>query len=222
MRFKHAAKGVTKIFLAELFSVFAFCFIGAALVLALVFGALKEMPDTALVGFFVSVVSAAVLLLGSGVLKVVGYIQAAKDEEGFVRAIICAIVALVLGIIASLFHTQTGALAWVHTILSAAALLAQMFVLIAAIGGLISLSEQCRRVDMVRRGNTILMIVEVIYVLTFIGIILQQLFGVIVDKAVVASITAALGILIIVLMVIQTFLLLGYLKKAGKMLRETP
>lgn len=220
MRFRHAAKGVTKIFIAELFSFIAFFLIGAALILAELFGKPEGMPDTAILAFLLSVGCASLLLLVGGILKVIGYFQSAKDEEGFVRAIICVVVSLVLFVIGNCFRSKTGALAWVHTILYAAAILTEMFVMIAAVGGLISLSEQCRRGDMMRRGNTILSVSEIIYVLTFIMIILQQLFGVISDKTIITSISTALGIITVVLKAIQTILFLGYLGKAGRMLRE--
>lgn len=221
MKYRYAAKGVTKIFIAEVFSFVAFFFIGADLILTDLFGDPEQIPDAGLLAFFLCMAAAGVLLLAAGILRIIGYIQAAREEEGFFRAVICALVAFVLGFAAVLFQTQTGVLAWVHTILFAAGTIAEMFVLIAAIGGLINLSERCRRADLVRRGNTILTVLEIIYVLLFIVIILRQLFDGMKDVTVIFSVSVALGVIILVLMVIQAVLILGYLGKTAAMLRHT-
>lgn len=223
MRFPHAAKGVTKIFVAELLMLFG----SIASAVLIVFLAIFQQADaannagalnTSEFGVMICGGAAGLLFLIGGVLNIIGYIQTAKDEESFVRAIILAIVSIVLTLIASFFQNQTGAMGWVYTILMAVSQLTWMFVAISAIGGLTNLSYNCNRPDMVRRGNTLMHILEAIYILTIIGILLRRLFPMFIKTKFIDYIVVAIDIIVAVLSFIQYILYLGYLGKASSML----
>ena len=84
MKFPNAAKGVKKIFNAEIISLIAALIGGAGLILGLI-GASKETGES--VGTTLLAVSGALLivsgiaLLVAGIMNIVGFIQAAKDER---------------------------------------------------------------------------------------------------------------------------------------------
>lgn len=221
MRFPHAAKGVKKIFIAELLMLVSGLAALVMIVLAVMSDQNASFEKTAATGVLICGVTAGLLMLFGGIMMVIGYIQTAKDEESFVKAIIFAVVSVVLAVAASYFQGRTGAYEWVYTIISAVAQLTWMIVAISAIGGLIDLSYSCNRADLVRRGGTILKLLDAIYILTFILIILKQVFKLFLDKAVINSITAVIEVVVSVLSLIQYILYLSYLGKVSGMLKES-
>ena len=97
MKFPNAAKGVKKIFNAEIISLIAALIGGAGLVMSLI-GASNETDESA--GTTLLAVSGALLivsgiaLLVAGIMNIIGFIQAAKDEKGIKRAVLCTVFSL--------------------------------------------------------------------------------------------------------------------------------
>ena len=169
MKFPNAAKGVKKIFNAEIISLIAALIGGAGLILGLI-GASKETGES--VGTTLLAVSGALLivsgiaLLVAGIMNIVGFIQAAKDEEGIKRAVLCAVFSALFAFVAAFFENQTGFLGGLGTVLSSIATVLNMLVALFMIGGLMNLSAKCNRPDMVKRGHSILTTIVVSYLIT--------------------------------------------------------
>ena len=148
MKFPNAAKGVKKIFNAEIISLIAALIGGAGLIPGLI-GASQETGDS--VGTTLLAVSGALLivsgiaLLVAGIMNIIGFIQAAKDEEGIKRAVLCAVFSALFAFVAAFFENQTGFLGGLGTVLSSIATVLNMLVALFMIGGLMNLSAKCNR-----------------------------------------------------------------------------
>ena len=222
MRFPNAAKGVKKIFTAEILSLIAVLIGGTVMVLATVLGiSASENNETAagviIIALFVCAIAALVMLIVGGIMNIVGYIQAAIDEAGFARAIVCTIFSVIFYVLGTLFQGTEGVLSWLCAISLIASQLLRMLVTIFAIGGLINLSDRCDRPDMVNKGQNIVRVLCAIYVLNCVAILSKELFGDILSNDIFISV---LTIVAAVLMVVEFVLYLSYLSKAAKMLRE--
>ena len=131
MKFPNAAKGVKKIFNAEIISLIAALIGGAGLIPGLI-GASQETGDS--VGTTLLAVSGALLivsgiaLLVAGIMNIIGFIQAAKDEEGIKRAVLCAVFSALFAFVAAFFENQTGFLGGLGTVLSSIATVLNMLV----------------------------------------------------------------------------------------------
>ncbi len=152
MKFPNAAKGVKKIFNAEIISLIAALIGGAGLISGLI-GASKETDES--VGITLLTISGALLivsgiaLLVAGIMNIIGFIQAAKDEEGIKRAVLCTVFSALFAFVAAFFENQTGFLGGLGTVLSSIATVLNMLVALFMIGGLMNLSAKCNRPDMV-------------------------------------------------------------------------
>lgn len=227
MRFPRAAKGVTKIFVAEVMTFISFLLSGVLVVLATVAGGLDnidfsgELKGTALTVLICAVAVAGLMFL-AGLLRIIGYIQAAGDEEYFVRAIIFAIISFVLYLASAFLQTKTGmVMEWIYTIVLALAQLMQLLVFTSTINGLIELSYQCRRDDLVSRGSTIMKLLGTIYSLNISLIILNRFFRLFLSADIVTTIATIVTVIVILLTVISYFLYFGYLGKTSRMLKES-
>ena len=111
MKFPNAAKGVKKIFNAEIISLIAALIGGAGLVLGLI-GASKETGESAgtitLTVSGVLLIVSGIAILVAGVINIIGFIQAAKDEEGIKRAVLCTLFSALFAFVAAFFENQTG------------------------------------------------------------------------------------------------------------------
>ena len=226
MMFPKARKGVTKIFIAEICTLIAAVVSGILSLLIAKAGGIENLNFENLMSavsqpvMILSIV-AAVLLLFSGLFKIIGYIQAAGDEEYFTRAIIYAVISVVLYVIAGFLQSQTGTvMEWIYTIVIAIAELMQLLVMTSTINGLAELSYQCRRDDLVARGNTIIKIIGTVYTLNISLIIVSRVFKIFMKESVLDIITLIVTAIILILTVIAYILYLGYLGKVSSMLRR--
>ena len=221
MKFPNAAKGVKKIFNAEIISLIAALIGGAGLVLGLI-GASKETGES--VGTTLLAVSGALLivsgiaLLVAGIMNIVGFIQAAKDEEGIKRAVLCTLFSAPFAFVAAFFENQTGFLGGLGTVLSSIATVLNMLVALFMIGGLMNLSAKCNRHDMVKRGHSILTTIVVSYLITLALSILIR-FGAYTSSFGAGVINWLSGLSALFTVFIYVLELI-YLAKAKKMLAE--
>ena len=108
MRFPNAAKGIKKIFSAEIFNLIAIVAFGVAMVLGIIIAYGKEEGNevalgVSSIGFLVCLAGAAVLAVLALIFKLVGVIQSSKDEPAFKLVlyfvvfglIVCAVLAII-------------------------------------------------------------------------------------------------------------------------------
>ena len=220
MKFPNAAKGVKKIFNAEIISLIAALVSGAGLILGLI-GASNETDESA--GTTLLAVSGALLivsgiaLLVAGIMNIVGFIQA-KDEKGIKRAVLCTVFSALFAFVAAFFENQTGFLGGLGTVLSSIATVLNMLVALFMIGGLMNLSAKCNRPDMVKRGHSILTTIVVSYLITLALSILIR-FGAYTSSFGAGVINWLSGLSALFTVFIYVLELI-YLAKAKKMLAE--
>lgn len=222
MKFPHAAKGVKKIYSAQILSLIATVFTGIVSVFAVfALAAITAENDTATFisggATMVLGLAAVVLMVVGGIINIVGYIQAAMDEQGFKRAIVCTIIGIVLAVVSSFFTNLTGFLGWLGTALYALSQIFNLLVVFFSISGLMNLSAKCHREDMVVKGTNILKVIEAIYILYILALIITRVFR---ENAFNTTLAVILTVAAIILSVVQYFLYLSYLGKASKMLKE--
>lgn len=220
MKFPHAAKGISKIFTAEIISIFAFVFLGVTAVLAVLTRAKsidKGTVDVLAISVIIFGIIAGIMFLVSLILNVVGYLQTAKDEEGFRRAVVCAIFSFIFLFVYSLLSGQAGFGGWLATVSNIISQVLSLCVTIFTIGGLIDLSAKCHDTDMVERGATILRVLIFLYIISFIIAFITRCF---IETSFSAAVVSFLTGFATILSVILYFLQLIYLAKAKKMLRE--
>ena len=220
MKFPNAAKGVKKIFNAEIISLIAALIGGAGLVMSLI-GASNETDESA--GTTLLAVSGALLivsgiaLLVAEIMNIIGFIQAAKDEEGIKRAVLCTVFSCAFAF-AAFFENQTGFLGGLGTVLSTISTVLNMLVALFMIGGLMNLSAKCNRHDMVKRGHSILTTIVVSYLITLALSILIR-FGAYTSSFGAGVINWLSGLSALFTVFIYVLELI-YLAKAKKMLAE--
>ena len=234
MKFPNAAKGVKKIFNAEIISLIAALIGGAGLILGLI-GASNETDESAgttllavsgallivsgiallvagimnIIGFIqaakdeegIKMIVSGIALLVAGIMNIIGFIQAAKDEEGIKRAVLCTVFSALFAFVAAFFENQTGFLGGLGTVLS-----------------LMNLSAKCNRHDMVKRGHSILTTIVVSYLITLALSILIR-FGAYTSSFGAGVINWLSGLSALFTVFIYVLELI-YLAKAKKMLAE--
>ena len=227
MMFPKARKGVSKIFVAEIMTLIAALIAGVISAIITAAGGIDNLNLTGEMTssgttIVVCTIVVGVLLLLAGLMKIIGYFQAAGDEEYFTRAIIFAIIGVVLYVIVGFLQHKDGVvMEWIYTGVLAIAELMQLLVMTSTINGLAELSYRCRRDALVSRGNTILKIIGTIFSLNICLIILNRVFRLFLREDIVSTIAIIVTIVIILLTIIAYFLYLGYLGKVSRMLKES-
>ena len=171
MKFPFAAKGVSKIFNAEIISLIAALIGGVGMVLSFIAvsgNVDNNTSDTLIIATGACVLVAGIIIAVAGIMSIVGYFQAGKDEVSFKRAILCVLFSIVFTAVASFFANQTGFFGWLYTILTLVGNICNMLATIFLILGLMALSVKCSRPDMVKHGKDILTTLVILYILTFI------------------------------------------------------
>ena len=220
MKFPNAAKGVSKIFNAEIISLIAALIGGVGMVLSFiaVSGNVDQgTSDTLFIVTGAFALVAGIIIAVAGIMSIVGYFQAGKDEVSFKRAILCVIFSIVFTVAASFFANQTGFLGWLNTILTVAENICNMLATIFLILGLMALSVKCSRPDMVKHGKDILTTLVILYILTFVLNFIGR-WGA--EATVFGSIVNWLSGLSLCFTVFLYIFQIYYLGKAKKMLKE--
>ena len=221
MKFPFAAKGVSKIFNAEIISLIGALIGGVGMILSFiaVSGNVDESTSYALIiATGACVLVAGIIIAVAGIMSIVGYFQAGKDEVSFKRAILCVIFSIVFTVAASFFANQTGFFGWLYTILTVAGNVCNMLATIFLILGLTALSVKCNRADMVKHGKDMLITLVILYILTFVLNFFIRLGAE--STAFGSSIVNWLSGLSLCFTVFLYIFQIYYLGKAKKMLKE--
>ncbi|MBQ7503967.1 MAG: hypothetical protein IJT79_01430 [Ruminococcus sp.] len=220
MKFPNAAKGVSKIFNAEIISLIAALIGGVGMVLSFiaVSGNVDQgTSDTLIIATGACALVAGIIIAVAGIMSIVGYFQAGKDEAGFKKAILCMFFSIAFTVAASFFANQTGFLGWLNTVLTVTGNVCNMLATIFLILGLMALSVKCSRPDMVKHGKDILTTLVILYILTFVLSFIGR-WGA--ESTVFGSIVNWLSGLSLCFTIFLYIFQIYYLGKAKKMLKE--
>jgi len=215
MRFPNAAKGVKKIFTAEILQLIAeIVAIVAIAMLIITLSAAKVNSQGGTIiagtGTVVLFTGTAVLALIAGIMSLVGIIQASGDESSFKVALAAIIISLATAVIAGIFSTN-GAIQGICQIIQNVMSLA---VTVFVINGVTNLAEKLNNMEVFDKGKNLLKIIICIYAFSLVASVISLIFG-----GTFASVTAAILALIAALLNVLSYILyLILLNKAKKML----
>lgn len=222
MRFPNAYEGVKKLFSSEILSLIA----GLCLLIATAAGvfAVASVAADSGGGMVGGTIATAIFGLGSGVLYLIAYIfkliglkRAGLDEPRFQQAFLLAIFALILSVVAAILSSFNVGNGIVDDIVRLFVTIAEIIITIFVIGGIQTLSVRMGREDMVDKGQRILIIIVIVYILGFIATLIPLFFG---SNPATATISGILSIVGTVLNIIAYIVFLVYLGQAKKMLSE--
>ena len=213
MQFPNAAKGVKKIYTAEILELIA----ALAMLLTTILGAvtLASMSADSAGGLIAGGLGFAVFGIGALVLSIIAFfmqlsgINAAKlDEPKFKNALIALIVGIVLQVVngligAGLVKDLCGSLAYA----------CDMLVTIYIVQGIGSLAEKLNNSEIAEKSKSLITLLEVVWI---VAVILNAVGGILTrsGSAIAVIVSVAAGVAAIVAYII----FLGLLKKAKAML----
>ena len=218
MNYHNVEKGIKKIYISQIFAIVVAVMSGGTVLLTEILSRLFDESSTFLamaailtVAFFLVFL---VVVIGTGLLEIFGYYQALKDEPMFKKAMICALVSSSLTVLGVFVQIPNGML---YTIFTSASTILEMFVMVYAIAGLIGISENCARPDLCKKGDMLLKIMVVTYIISSIEALITRIFE-LSDHAKIVSLI--IGAADLILMVLRYVFYLRYLRDEMKMLRN--
>ena len=235
MKFPNAAKGVKKIYVAEVLT-----FISLLMILVVGVFAVIRIPtvmqesaigDFAVIGGMILLLASAVLLIVAFIINLVGMINASRDESSFKSALIFFIVSIVLTVVSSLLGRVSVIAGGIVSLISS---LVSILVTIFIIAGIVRLADRLNRGDTSAKGSKVLKLLVVLKLVAFIATVVATVmdgFSTPLSYAVVESIASGkydsgslvpfiIFIAVQALELIQYFIYLPFLSQAKKMLNK--
>ena len=217
MRFPSAAKGIPKIFTAEILQLISLVTGVITLVMTIVFaGTLQNGSDvTASVTGIIFIIFAAatgVLSIIYLIFMIIGTIQCAKDEPSFKMIIYLTIVNIVIAVIAAIFPSNYFLASLAATTSDVVSFICSLLVVL----GVGSIAAQLGNEELMERCSRIFKIILAIGVMSLLARFFMLFWGSVFAQALVFS----LAVLSIFLGFFQYFLYISMLAKAKKMLNE--
>ena len=217
MRFPNAAKGVKKLFTAEILQLIAeVVAIVAIAMLIITLAAEKAQSQGGVIvagtGTVILFGATAVLTLIAGIMSLVGVIQAAKDEGAFKVALVAIIISLAAAVVAGVFSNNGVIQSICQVIQNVMSLAVTLFV----INGITNLAEKLNNTEVWSRGRSLLKVIVCILAFSLIASFISLIFG----GAFVSTAAAILALISAILNVVCYILYLILLNKGKKMLAE--
>ena len=172
MSFPNAAKGVKRIFTAEILKLFAYiCLIIGVITTAILYlsdgnETLNSAAAVSLGALVVSVIMAityVVLMVTSFIMNLVGYINARNDNENFKTALVFLSVGIVFSVV-QVFLVNKGIGSIMYSLSTLSETLATIFV----IAGVMQIAFQLGREDIGKKGATVLKLIIAVECITFV------------------------------------------------------
>lgn len=223
MRFPNAAKGMKKIFSAQVMSLIGTLLLIAALVLGVIGVATGqiggeldlEVAGFELIGALAFAAAWLILSFIAFIVNLVGIFNASRDESNFKNAWFFLALSILMAMIAGAFAPVNG-MGMFSSLMYTLSSLLNLFVTLFIISGGVKLADQMNRGDVSALGSNVLKLIVVVKVIELIVCLISSFMG-----GMAASVVAGiLAIVAIALSVIQYFMYLVFLNKAKKMLNE--
>ena len=214
MTFPHAAKGINKIFTAEILALIAFVFSGIATVGAVITAnilANDSNADIAAAAIVLLVfgIIAGVLAIVSVIIKFIGIFNASRDERAFKSVIYLTIINLGVAILAACF----SGIPFFNNLSNIVTDLVEFIVSLLIILGIGKLALQLNNPEIIQKCGTLFRLILWIGLLS----LFMRFFSIFLPSQAAYVIILILSILSIVLSVVQYILYLSLLVKAKKM-----
>lgn len=217
MKFPNAAKGISKIFTSEILALIAAIATGVATILAVVMYASAKTNSTAGaaasgIGMLVLGLGASVLLVIALILKIVGVVQASKDEDSFKMIIYLTIFTLIVAVVAAIFSRVT----FLSNIANAVSSIGSFVTTLLIILGIGNLGVQVGNDEVIDKCSSQFKLILGIGIVA----LLARFFCIFLPTIPAQGIVIALAVVALVLNIIQYILYLSLLSKAKKMLND--
>ncbi|MBQ6441739.1 MAG: hypothetical protein IJJ13_04005 [Lachnospiraceae bacterium] len=222
MSYENAKKGIGQIFTAEILALLSAIFIiigtivsvvgTATLIAGGMDGAANAMGAGiagGVVGIIVSFVGAIFSLIGF-ILYIVGVANASKDEDGFKKAMLFLVLALVCSIISAFTTTVAGGV--VSIILKVLGMLFELISTIMVIGGISAIANKLGKTEVEQKGQFVLKLIVVIILISIVFYVIGLIPAI--ATGVIAGI---LSIIATVLSIVRYFAYLSLLAHAKNM-----
>lgn len=214
MKFPNAAKGIKKLFTAEVLYLISVILIGLGTIFALVSQSSEGLAVVILSSVAVGGVIAIVALL----MQIVGVIQASKDEASFKGVIYVTLFGIAVSLVASLLSALFRDNAFLPSISNLVSSIVSVISTVLIILGICNLMNQIGKQDLVVKGGKVLRSVVWLAILSlimrFINIFLPRNFD---DaKPLAKVIVLCLCILAVILEIAEYVLYISLLSKASK------
>ena len=218
MKFPNAAKGIKKIFNAEILNLIALIATSILLILSVVLASLTESDNDATMG----VLAISILVFGAVagvmgiialILMIVGTIQTAKDEPSFKMIIYLAVLNIIVAIIAALFSGNQ----FVNNLANGFNSVVSFITSILVVIGVANLARQLLNTELAEKCAKLLRVIIWVGMLS----LMTRFFSIFWGSKVALVIIIFLGIISIILSIIQYILYLSMLSKAKKILAES-
>ncbi len=218
MKFPNAAKGIKKIFNAEILNLIALIATSILLILSVVLASLTESDNDATM----SVLAISILVFGAVagvmgiialILMIVGTIQTAKDEPSFKMIIYLAVLNIIVAIIAALFSGNQ----FVNNLANGFNSVVSFITSILVVIGVANLARQLLNTELAEKCAKLLRVIIWVGMLS----LMTRFFSIFWGSKVALVIIIFLGVISIILSIIQYILYLSMLSKAKKILAES-
>ena len=218
MKFSNAAKGVSKIFTAEILGLIAFVLMGIGSIA--VIGAAVSSGDkvsnvaagTFVGGGILATIGAIIMIIGA-IINIVGLVQAGKDEPFFKYALYAMIIYFIVSLIISIALSASGS---AKDDASNGATLLNLIVNVLVIQGIINLANAKQDAKVAQKG----LLIFKLYIAVAVLEIIAYIISVVTQSTTVAVVVLVLAIAALVLGIVRYFMYLSMLSNAKKMLAE--
>ena len=224
MRFPNAAKGVKRIFTAQILQLIGtICMVIGCIILIAggVTAVLSKGSEAGMIAALSQAAGASIFLIAYSILamiafimQLVGIINAKNDEESFKSALICTIIGIIAPIVGGLFYKLPVVMGLCFSIGN----LMGLFVTIFIITGIIKLADQLNRGDVSTKGSNLL---KIIIVIAGLSLILSIISSFMLTNTAILVTAVILIVISLVLSVIQYIMFLTLLAKGKNMLVES-
>ena len=169
MKFPNAFKGVSQIYKAELISILAAVCTGIGAILAIFGVGVADVGSEAVgAGFAITgglfVIGTAVLMVISYFLNIIGVNNAAKDEEGFKRAMIAIIVGIIASVVAGIFSNNET----VSLLAQLVSRICEVLVFWFCIGGIRNLANRLHNREIADKADSFTKLIVGIYAVSIV------------------------------------------------------
>ena len=217
MKFPNAAKGVKKLFSAEILYLLSVILIGVVSVITeIINNKMTNVTNAVAVLILVGFIAGGVLAVIAFILQIVGLVQASRDERAFKGVILLTVFGIIVSVIGAFFSKDSFINSLSTTINSVVSVISIILIIL----GIGNMSLRLERQDMIERGGRIIRIIVwlaiISIIMNLISIFLPQNIDDASDLAKV--IILSLTVIALMLNIAEYVLYLSFLSKTKKML----
>ena len=203
-------KGIKKVYISQIFAIIAALLIGCTELVTSVYkniikGSSEKDSWIMILSLAVGVVLLAAVIT-SNLIGMIGYYQASMYDPLFKKSMYCALTSCILTVVGELLQIPNGML---YTVFTASAMIVEMFVMVFAIAGLVNLSESQGWSDLSEKGDRLLKLLAVTYIISAVNALIIRIFELSAESKMISFI---INVIDSCLIIIRYILYLRYLK----------